>query len=91
MPRALVTGGTGFLGLHLARALTTAGYDVCTLDVHEPGPSADPDWEFVKADVRDADAMDKATNSATGRHVSCCSTCSQSRRRRRREPILTGP
>jgi len=60
VPRALVTGGTGFLGLHLARALGGAGYEVRTLDVHPPGPSADPDWEFVKADVRDADAMAKA-------------------------------
>jgi nucleoside-diphosphate-sugar epimerase len=61
VPRALVTGGTGFLGLHLARALSAAGYDIRTLDLHEPGPSADADWEFVKADVRDADAMEKAT------------------------------
>src|SRR3954447_20020441 len=61
VPRALVTGGTGFLGLHLARALANAGYDVRTLDIHEPGPSADPDWQFVQADVRDAGAVEKAT------------------------------
>src|SRR4051812_4965717 len=61
VPRALVTGGTGFLGLHLARALANAGYDVRTLDLHEPGPSADPDFEFVQADVRDPDAMENAT------------------------------
>src|SRR3954464_9980081 len=60
VPRALVTGGTGFLGLHLARALSGAGYEVRTLDVHEPGPHADPEWEFVKADVRDAAAIEKA-------------------------------
>jgi nucleoside-diphosphate-sugar epimerase len=58
--RALVTGGTGFLGLHLARALAGGGYEVRTLDVHEPGPHADPAWEFVRADVRDADAMRRA-------------------------------
>ena len=58
--RALVTGGTGFLGLHLARALGQAGYEVRTLDIHPPGPSADPGWEFVNADVRDPDAMAKA-------------------------------
>jgi nucleoside-diphosphate-sugar epimerase len=62
MPRALVTGGTGFLGLHLARALTGVGYEVRTLDVHPPGPSADPEWEFVQADVRDPGAMAKATS-----------------------------
>ena len=60
MARALVTGGTGFLGLHLARALARAGYEVRTLDIHPPGPGADPDWEFIEADVRDADAMAKA-------------------------------
>jgi nucleoside-diphosphate-sugar epimerase len=60
VPRALVTGGTGFLGLHLARTLAEAGYDVRTLDIHEPGPAASPDWEFVQADVRDKDAMAKA-------------------------------
>jgi nucleoside-diphosphate-sugar epimerase len=61
VPRALVTGGTGFLGLHLARAMANAGYDVRALDLHEPGPSADPEWEFIQPDVRDADAMEKAT------------------------------
>ena len=63
MSRALVTGGTGFLGLHLARALARAGYEVRTLDVHLPGPSADPDWEFVEGDVRDPDAMAKAVRN----------------------------
>ena len=58
-----MTGGTGFLGLHLARALARAGYEVRTLDVHPPGPSADPDWEFVEADVRDPDAMAKAVRN----------------------------
>jgi nucleoside-diphosphate-sugar epimerase len=44
----------------LARALAGAGHDVRTLDVHPPGPSADADWEFVEADVRDQDTMAKA-------------------------------
>jgi nucleoside-diphosphate-sugar epimerase len=60
VPRALVTGGTGFLGLHLARALAHAGYEVRTVDLHPPGPNADPEWEFVQADVRDPDAMANA-------------------------------
>jgi nucleoside-diphosphate-sugar epimerase len=60
VPRALVTGGTGFLGLHLARALAQSGYEVRTLDIHSPGASADPEWEVVNADVRDPDAMAKA-------------------------------
>ena len=53
--RALVTGGTGFLGAHLANALAEAGYEVRTLDVNPPErPGA---HEFVRADVRDAEAV----------------------------------
>lgn len=54
MPRALVTGGTGFLGGHLARALERAGFEVRLLDVDPPQGG---DREVVRADVRDADAM----------------------------------
>jgi nucleoside-diphosphate-sugar epimerase len=53
--RALVTGGTGFLGAHLANALAGAGYEVRTLDVNPP--EREGDHEFVRADVRDAEAV----------------------------------
>jgi nucleoside-diphosphate-sugar epimerase len=59
MTRALVTGGTGFLGGHLASALARAGYHVRTLDIQEPGP-AGADHEFIQADVRDAEAVRRA-------------------------------
>lgn len=56
--RALVTGGTGFLGGHLADALAEAGYAVRLLDVHPPeGPVG---HEFVRGDVRDAAAVQAA-------------------------------
>jgi len=56
--RALVTGGTGFLGAHLAKALAAAGHEVRTLDVNPPEhPGA---HEFVRADVRDAAAVARA-------------------------------
>jgi len=54
VPRALVTGGAGFVGGHLAAALTSAGWEVRTLDVH-PAPG-----DHVVADVRDAEAVERA-------------------------------
>jgi nucleoside-diphosphate-sugar epimerase len=57
VPRALVTGGTGFLGGHLAGALERAGFDVRLLDVD---PADGGDREVVRADVRDAEAMRRA-------------------------------
>jgi dTDP-L-rhamnose 4-epimerase len=61
--RALVTGGAGFIGSHVVRALISAGHEVRVLDallpcVHPGGGvspfSADPGVEFVHGDVRDA-------------------------------------
>jgi nucleoside-diphosphate-sugar epimerase len=60
MPRALVTGGSGFLGLHLSEALERGGYEVHSLDVMEPPPSAPAERRHVRADVRDADAVRRA-------------------------------
>ncbi len=55
MARALVTGGTGFTGSHIADALAAAGWEVRTLDVNPPPDSAG--HEFIQADTRDAAAM----------------------------------
>ena len=60
MPRALVTGGTGFLGTHIANALTGAGHEVRVLDVNPPGALAAPGQEFVAGDVRDAEVVRRA-------------------------------
>lgn len=59
MPRALITGGTGFLGTHLAAGLGRAGYEVRLLDVNEPAQPS-PDHEFVEGDVRDPDVVRRA-------------------------------
>ena len=55
MASALVTGGTGFTGSHIANTLAAAGWTVRTLDVNDP-PAGAP-HEFVRADTRDPEAM----------------------------------
>ncbi|QEE40967.1 MULTISPECIES: SDR family NAD(P)-dependent oxidoreductase [unclassified Methylobacterium] len=64
----LITGGAGFIGSHLARALLTRNYRVRVLDslieqVH--GTEAEPkrlphEVEFIEGDVRDAAALIRA-------------------------------
>lgn len=63
--RVLITGGAGFIGSHTADALLRDGCDVRVLDSLEPPVHPkrekpaylDPRIEFIKADVRDAEAM----------------------------------
>lgn len=49
MESILITGGTGFIGQHIAQKLTKNGYDVTTYDVKGPGRYG----KFVKGDVSD--------------------------------------
>ncbi|MBV9811567.1 MAG: SDR family NAD(P)-dependent oxidoreductase, partial [Acetobacteraceae bacterium] len=63
--RVLITGGAGFIGSHVARALLQRGVEVRVLDnlldqVHPPNAPRNPildHVEFVEGDVRDADAV----------------------------------
>ncbi|MFE7093097.1 NAD-dependent epimerase/dehydratase family protein [Streptomyces erythrochromogenes] len=62
--RVLVTGGAGFIGSHIVTALMDRGHDPVVLDALLPAAHPDtpalPDTEFVRADVRDADAVRNA-------------------------------
>jgi UDP-glucose 4-epimerase len=60
---AVVTGGAGFVGGHLAERLVADGWTVRVLDVREPALDREVDW--VRADVRDAAAMTAATADAS--------------------------
>jgi nucleoside-diphosphate-sugar epimerase len=60
LPRALVTGGSGFLGRHLSTAIERAGYQVRSLDLTGPPAGAPPEREYVRADIRDAAALRRA-------------------------------
>ena len=71
MPRYLITGGHGFIGRALTQELRTNGAEVRVLDalvpqVHGETPSPDPEVEFIHADVRDADAVARATAGVDG-------------------------
>ncbi|MFM1801704.1 MAG: hypothetical protein RJA81_1056 [Planctomycetota bacterium] len=57
--RHLVTGGSGFLGNLIARRLLDRGEQVTILDLWED-PTRPSEIAFVKADIRDRDAVAKA-------------------------------
>ena len=66
MPRALVTGGAGFIGSALVPALAGAGYDVLVVDdlsVGEPMNVERAGAELRRGDVRD---LDLVTTAARG-------------------------
>ncbi len=63
--RILVTGGSGFIGSGLVKALVKAGHHVRVLDDNSRGrprrlTEVENDIEFVAGDIRDAAAVDKA-------------------------------
>ena len=61
MPRALVTGGAGFIGSHLCEQLLSQDYDVCVVDNLATGIAAQvPEQaEFVEMDVSARDTMER--------------------------------
>ena len=67
--RVLVTGGAGFIGSNLVKALVANGCDVTVLDNLSSGHRANvdpfPQVRFIDADIRDSDAVDTAIQGAT--------------------------
>lgn len=60
---ALVTGGAGFLGSHVADALSDTGYRTLVFD-RRPSPYLRPDQEMIVGDVNDRDAIEAAVRGA---------------------------
>ena len=56
MSKVLVTGGSGFLGSHIADALSDIGHEVTILDQVE-SPYLRKDQSFIKGDVCDAEKL----------------------------------
>ena len=56
MSKVLVTGGSGFLGSHIADALSDIGHEVTILDQVE-SPYLREDQSFIKGDVCDAEKL----------------------------------
>ncbi|KAI4896398.1 hypothetical protein NFI96_017128 [Prochilodus magdalenae] len=57
--KALVTGGAGFFGFRLGRALARQGTSVLLLDLHKPAWDIPDGAVFLQGDVRDYDTLYK--------------------------------
>ncbi|MEM7202391.1 MAG: NAD(P)-dependent oxidoreductase [Planctomycetota bacterium] len=67
MQHCLITGGSGFVGIELARQLVAAGSRVTIYDLHPPAaPDIEAQLTYVQGDVRD---RQKLTDASAGVEV----------------------
>lgn len=58
--KVLITGGAGFLGLHLARFFSKNKYEIYLLDIADFDKKEYPkDCHFIKVDIRDAQSINR--------------------------------
>jgi UDP-glucose 4-epimerase len=69
--RILVTGATGFIGVHLVKHLVEAGHEVVGVDIHPPHPAADiflrpagRHVRFARADIADPEALQRTVDGS---------------------------
>ncbi len=59
--RALITGGSGYLGENLVKELIKREYECSILDINAPTQTFDEDVRFLKCDIRDLENVIKNT------------------------------
>lgn len=62
MKTALILGGAGFIGHHMARKLKEEGFWVRVVDIKHPEFSASAADDFILADLRNPDACEKVVD-----------------------------
>lgn len=62
--KVVVFGGSGFLGSHVADALTTAGYEVVIFDIRK-SPFTQKSQKMIVGDITDIKAVEKAVKNCS--------------------------